>query len=59
MIWIYGVGYVVGTVMGLFNIHVLYRLLTGQLREDELVQVVDSEDVPHRTSHETAVEGRS
>jgi hypothetical protein len=35
--------------MGLFNIHVLYRLLTGQLREDELVQVVDSEDVPHRT----------
>lgn len=59
MIWIYGVGYVVGTVMGLFNIHVLYRLFTGQLREDELVQVVDSEDVPHRTPHETAAEGRS
>lgn len=47
MIWIYGIGYLVGTVMGLFNLSVLYRLLTGQLREDELVQVVDSEDVPH------------
>ena len=33
--------------MGLFNISVLYRLLTGQLSEDELVQVVESEDVPH------------
>jgi TRAP-type C4-dicarboxylate transport system permease small subunit len=47
MIWIYGVGYVVGTVMALFNLNVLYRLLTGRLSEDELVQVVESEDVPH------------
>ena len=47
MIWIYGIGYVVAIVMGLFNISVLYRLLTGQLSEDELVQVVESEDVPH------------
>ena len=47
MIWIYGIGYVVAVVMGLFNINVLYRLLTGRLSEDELVQVVESEDVPH------------
>ena len=47
MIWIYGIGYVVAIVMGLFNISVLYRLFTGQLSEDELVQVVESEDVPH------------
>ncbi len=47
MIWIYGVGYVVGAVMGLFNLNVLFRLLTGRLSEDELVQVVESEDVPH------------
>jgi TRAP-type C4-dicarboxylate transport system permease small subunit len=47
MIWVYGIGYVVAVVMGIFNIHVLYRLLTGQLSEDELVQVVESEDVPH------------
>ena len=47
MIWIYGIGYVVAVVMGLFNIHVIYRLLTGRLREDELVQVRESEDMPH------------
>ena len=43
MIWIYGVGYVVGSVMGLMNLNILYRLLTGQLREDELVQVLEAE----------------
>lgn len=47
MIWIYGVGYVVGGVMALFNIEVLLRLVTGKLREEELVQVVESEDLPH------------
>lgn len=43
MIWVYGVGYVVAVVMGTFNISRLYRLLTGQLREDEMVQVVEAE----------------
>ncbi|HZY17929.1 MAG TPA: TRAP transporter small permease [Ramlibacter sp.] len=46
MIWIYGIGYVVGTVMALFNLHVLWRLVTGRIADDELVQVVESEDVP-------------
>lgn len=43
MIWIYGIGYLVSAVMGLINLHVLYRLLSGQLREDELVQVQETE----------------
>ena len=47
MIWIYGVGYVVAVVMALFNLSVLARLLTGRLADDELVQVIESEDVPH------------
>jgi TRAP-type transport system small permease protein len=47
MIWVYGVGYVVGAVMALFNLSVLFRLLTGRLSEEELVQVVESEDLPH------------
>jgi len=46
MIWIYGIGYVVAVVMGLFNLQVLWRLLTGRITEDELVQVIESEDVP-------------
>jgi TRAP-type C4-dicarboxylate transport system permease small subunit len=54
MIWIYGIGYVVGVVMALFNLNVLWRLVTGQLSEDELVQVVESEDVPVATVTEGA-----
>ena len=47
MIWVYGIGYVVGVVMALFNLVVLWRLITGRLTDDELVQVVESEDLPH------------
>ena len=47
MIWVYGIGYVVAVVMALFNLSVLWRLCTGTLADEELVQVVDSEDVPH------------
>lgn len=47
MIWIYGIGYVVAVVMGVFNIDVLWRLVTGRITDDELVQVVESEDLPH------------
>ena len=47
MIWIYGIGYVVAVVMALFNLAVLWRLVNGTLRDDELVQVVESEDAPH------------
>jgi TRAP-type C4-dicarboxylate transport system permease small subunit len=54
MIWIYGIGSVVGVVMALFNLNVLWRLVTGQLSEDELVQVVESEDVPVATVTEGA-----
>ena len=43
MIWVYGVGYVVGVVMSIMNLNVLYRLLSGQLREDELIQVIETE----------------
>lgn len=43
MIWVYGIGYVVGSIMAIMNLHVLYRLLTGQLSEDELVQVIETE----------------
>jgi TRAP-type transport system small permease protein len=43
MIWIYGIGYIVAVVMGAFNLHKLYLLLTGQLTEDQMVQVVEAE----------------
>lgn len=39
MIWIYGMGYVVATVMGVFNLRVMWRIVSGRITEDELVQV--------------------
>jgi TRAP-type transport system small permease protein len=61
MIWIYGIGYPVSVIMGAFNIHKLYLLLTGQLAEDQMVQIVEAEGLkeaevqlginqPHNTS---------
>ena len=43
MIWVYGIGYVVGIVMGIINVRVLYRLLSGTITERELLQVVETE----------------
>ena len=43
MIWVYGIGYVVSLVMGMMNIRVLYRLLSGRITEAELIQVVEAE----------------
>jgi TRAP-type transport system small permease protein len=43
MIWIYGLGYVVSVVMGVFNVRKLWLLLTGQLTEAQMVQVVEAE----------------
>ena len=43
MIWVYGIGYVVGIVMGIINLRVLYRLLSGTVTESELLQVVETE----------------
>ena len=44
MIWVYGIGYVVGGVMSLMNLNQIFMLLTGRLSEADLVMVVESED---------------
>jgi TRAP-type C4-dicarboxylate transport system permease small subunit len=44
MIWVYGIGYVVSVVMAMINVSMLYRLLSGQLSENDLVAVIESED---------------
>jgi len=45
MIWVYGIGYVVAVVMGLMNLVRLQRLLSGRLRDDELVPSAESEEL--------------
>ena len=44
MIWVYGIGYVVAVVMGIFNIEKLWRLFRGRVTEQELIQVMESEE---------------
>ena len=43
MIWVFGIGYVVSVVMAIINLNVLFRLVTGRISEEELVQVVETE----------------
>ena len=47
MIWVYGIGYVVSVVMATINLNKLWRLATGRVSDEELVQVMESEDVAH------------
>ncbi|RYF83452.1 MAG: TRAP transporter small permease [Comamonadaceae bacterium] len=44
MIWIYGIGYVTASVMGIMNLHRLWQLFTGRLIDEQPVQVLESED---------------
>jgi len=39
MIWVFGVSYLSGTMIGVMCLHNLYRLLTGQVQESELSDV--------------------
>jgi TRAP-type C4-dicarboxylate transport system permease small subunit len=45
MIWVYGVGYVASIAMALILVGKLVRLVRGDVSEDELVQVKESEEV--------------
>jgi TRAP-type transport system small permease protein len=49
MSWVYGVGYVASTAMGLIIIGNLLRLARGQITEADLIQVQDSEEVVEAT----------
>jgi TRAP-type transport system small permease protein len=44
MSWVYGVGYVASISMSLLIIAKLIRLARGDISDDELIQVMDSED---------------
>jgi len=44
MIWIFGLGYVVGGCIALLALRELWRIVRGHIGDDELVQVRDSEE---------------
>ncbi len=45
MIWVYGVGYVASIAMTLILLGKLLRLVRGDVTEEELVQVKESEEI--------------
>jgi TRAP-type C4-dicarboxylate transport system permease small subunit len=59
MIWIYGIGYITASVMGIMNVHKLVLLLTGRLAESDLVMVVESEDTVVLDDVATQARGRT
>lgn len=48
-IWTFGLGYVVSLCVGLQVMHTLWRIVSGDMADSELVQVSESEEAPHKT----------
>ncbi|ACP22346.1 probable ABC transport system, permease protein (plasmid) [Sinorhizobium fredii NGR234] len=46
MIWVYGVVYLSATGIGLHALAKLWRAVTGQIRDDELLEISESEEIP-------------
>ncbi|POR48605.1 TRAP transporter small permease [Bosea psychrotolerans] len=47
MIWVYGVSYVTALGIGFHAAVKLWRVATGVIRDDELIDVSESEEMPH------------
>lgn len=45
MIWVFGLGYFTSVGIGLLSLHKLWRLVTGQLTDAEIVSVSSSEEI--------------
>ncbi len=44
MIWVYGMGYVTSVGIGLLIVNKLWRIASGRITDDELVEIRDSEE---------------
>jgi TRAP-type C4-dicarboxylate transport system permease small subunit len=51
MSWVYLPGILFAVLGGLILAVELLRLLTGQIRDEDLVMIQESEEVPHGDSH--------
>ena len=49
MIWVFGVGYLTSAAMAVHALHKLWRIATGQITDDELIEISESEEMPHAT----------
>jgi TRAP-type transport system small permease protein len=44
MIWVFGVGYLTSLCIGVHALHKLWRIASGRIRDDELIEVSESEE---------------
>jgi len=47
MIWVFGIGYITSAAMIVHALHKLWRIATGQITDEELIDISESEDMPH------------
>jgi TRAP-type C4-dicarboxylate transport system permease small subunit len=47
MIWVYGVGYLTGGAIALHAVQKLWRIATGRIADEELIEISESEEMPH------------
>jgi len=50
MIWVFGVGYLTSTAIAVHALHTLWRIATGRISNNELVEISESEDAAHATT---------
>ena len=47
MIWVFGVGYLTSVCIGAHALHKLARIACGRITDAELIEVSESEEIPH------------
>jgi TRAP-type C4-dicarboxylate transport system permease small subunit len=52
MIWVFGVGYLTSAAIGIHALHKLWRIASGRIADDELIEITESEEVPPAGHHE-------
>ncbi|UUZ69859.1 TRAP transporter small permease [Polaromonas sp. P2-4] len=50
MIWVFGVGYLTSAAIAVHALHKLWRIATGRITDNELIEISESEDMPHAST---------
>jgi len=52
MIWVFGVAYVTSAAIAVHSVHKLWRIASGRIADDELIEITESEEIPHPAHQE-------
>ena len=47
MIWVFGVGYLTSAGIAVHAVHKLWRIASGRISDGELIEISESEEMPH------------